>query len=32
MKPRLIEGPIEIERASQPPYADVKAYRPRDQG
>ena len=32
MKPRLIEGPIEIVRASQPPYADVKAYRPRGEG
>jgi hypothetical protein len=32
MKPRLIEGPIEIHRANQPPYADVKAYRPRGEG
>jgi Calcineurin-like phosphoesterase len=32
MQPRLIEGPIEIKRAEQPPYADVKAYRPRGEG
>src|SRR5262249_49448041 len=26
MKPRLIEGPIEIKRAERPPYADRKEY------